>query len=66
MLRPELGGVGWRPLFTPKRTGCYVNGITRATAEVDPHNERWFCHGVGDFGARAWAPTVAFDGQRWR
>ena len=92
---PRLGGAGWRALFTPAKTGCYVNdhcvvrahdgrwhvfGITKATPEIDPHNERWFCHGSGpslaegafkehgpvcDFGARAWAPTVAFDGQRW-
>ncbi|RIL01323.1 MAG: hypothetical protein DCC71_18100 [Proteobacteria bacterium] len=94
-VRPELGGDGWRPLFTPQRTGCYVNdhcvvrapdgrwhvfGITKATPDVDPHQERWFCHGSGaslaaggfeehgrvcDFGARAWAPTVGFDGERW-
>jgi beta-fructofuranosidase len=92
---PELGGSGWRPLFTPKRTGCYVNdhcvvraqdgrwhvfGITKATPELDPGRERWFCHGSGaslaggefeehwkvcDFGPRAWAPTVAFDGERY-
>jgi beta-fructofuranosidase len=95
MTRPRLGGGGWRPLFTPSRTGVYVNdhcvvraadgrwhvfGITKATPEIDPHGERWFCHGSGrslaegafdehlrvcDFGARAWAPTVAFDGERW-
>jgi hypothetical protein len=94
-LRPRLGGSGWRPLFTPKRTGCYVNdhclvrgpggrwhvfGISKATPELDPHQERWFCHGSGaslaggefeehgrvcDFGARAWAPTIGFDGERW-
>jgi arabinan endo-1,5-alpha-L-arabinosidase len=93
--RPRLGGAGWRPLFTPSKTGCYVNdhcvvraadgrwhvfGITKDTPEIDPHRERWFCHGSGesllaggfaehgrvcDFGARAWAPTLAFDGQRW-
>ena len=92
---PRLGGAGWRPLFTPAKTGCYVNdhcvvrahdgrwhvfGITKDTPEIDPHRERWFCHGAGpslaeggfkelgrvcDFGARAWAPAVAFDGQRW-
>jgi hypothetical protein len=92
---PRLGGSGWQPLFTPAKTGCYVNdhcvvrahdgrwhvfGITKDTPEIDPHRERWFCHGSGpslaegrfvergrvcDFGARAWAPTVAFDGQRW-
>jgi beta-fructofuranosidase len=91
---PRLGGGGWRPLFTPARTGCYVNdhcvvrapdrrwhvfGITKPTPEVDPQNERWFCHGSGaslteggwqehgrvcDFGRRAWAPAVAFDGER--
>lgn len=94
-MKPVLAGAGWRPLFTPKRTGCYVNdhcvvrahdgrwhvfGITKATPDVDPQNERWFCHGAGpslatgefkergrvcDFGGRAWAPTVAFDGTRW-
>jgi beta-fructofuranosidase len=95
MSTPRLGGSGWRPLFTPAKTGCYVNdhcvvrahdgrwhvfGITKDTPEIDPHRERWFCHGSGpslgeggfeehgrvcDFGSRAWAPTVAFDGQRW-
>ena len=58
----------------------HVFGITKPTPDVDPQQERWFCHGSGaslaaggfeehnrvcDFGARAWAPTVAFDGQRW-
>lgn len=92
---PRLGGNGWRPLFTPKATGVYVNdhcvvrnhdgrwhvfGITKATPEIDSARERWFCHGSGnslaeggfrehgrvcDFGHRAWAPTVAFDGERW-
>lgn len=95
MTRPRLAGSGWRPLFTPVKTGCYVNdhcvvrapdgrwhvfGITKPTPSIDPHNERWFCHGSGkslaagafvehgracDFGARAWAPAVAFDGRRW-
>jgi beta-fructofuranosidase len=95
MATPKLGGAGWRPLFTPARTGVYVNdhcvvrapdgrwhvfGITKATADIDPSQERWFCHGSGpslaqggfkeharvcDFGTRAWAPTVAFDGERW-
>ncbi len=95
MSRPQLGGSGWRPLFTPVRTGAYVNdhcvvraldgrwhvfGITKPTADIDPHAERWFCHGSGpslaggefkehgrvcDFGSRAWAPSVAFDGERW-
>jgi len=94
-MRPVLAGTGWRPLFTPQRAGCYVNdhcvvrapdgrwhvfGITKLTPDVDPHQERWFCHGSGpslaaggftehgrvcDFGQRAWAPTVAFDGERW-
>jgi len=94
-VKPVLAGDGWRPLFTPKRSGAYVNdhcvvrgpdgrwhvfGITKPTLDVAPHQERWFCHGVGasladghfeerprvcDFGARAWAPTVAFDGERW-
>ena len=93
--RPRLAGTGWRPLFTPRRTGCYVNdhcvvrahdarwhvfGITKATPDLDPHQERWFCHGAGaslakgefeergrvcDFGTRAWAPSLAFDGARW-
>jgi beta-fructofuranosidase len=92
---PRLGGEGWRPLFTPKQSGVYVNdhcvvqahdgrwhvfGITRDTADINPSRERWFCHGSGnaladgafrehprvcDFGYRAWAPTVAFDGERW-
>ena len=95
MLKPQLGGTGWRPLFTPVKTGSYVNdhcvirgpgdrwhvfGITKDTPDIAPHQERWFCHGSGkslahgafsehgrvcDFGARAWAPSVAFDGQRW-
>jgi arabinan endo-1,5-alpha-L-arabinosidase len=95
MSTPKLAGAGWRPLFTPSRTGVYVNdhcvvrapdgrwhvfGITKPTPAIDPHNERWFCHGSGDslarggfaeharacdFGTRAWAPAVAFDGQRW-
>ena len=95
MTRPALGGTGWRTLFAPAKTGCYVNdhcvvrahdgrwhvfGITKETPEVDPQRERWFCHGSGeslaaggfreharvcDFGPRAWAPAVAFDGQRW-
>jgi hypothetical protein len=95
MSRPRLAGSGWRPLFTPVRTGAYVNdhcvvrgpagrwhvfGITKATPDVAPHQERWFCHGSGaslaggawkehgrvcDFGTRAWAPSVAFDGERW-
>ena len=95
MLRPYLAGSGWRALFTPAKTGCYVNdhcviqdhagrwhvfGITKATPQIDPHNERWFCHGSGaslaggewrehvracDFGTRAWAPTIAFDGRQW-
>jgi beta-fructofuranosidase len=95
MATPRLAGPGWRALFTPARTGVYVNdhcvvrahdgrwhvfGITKDTPAIAPHQERWFCHGSGpslaeggfsehgracDFGARAWAPTVAFDGQRW-
>ena len=94
MAKPRLAGSGWRPLFTPVRTGVYVNdhcvvrapdgrwhvfGITKATPDIDPHQERWFCHGSGpslaaggfeehgrvcDFGTRAWAPSVAFDGER--
>jgi beta-fructofuranosidase len=95
MKRPQLGGDAWRALFTPSRTGVYVNdhcvvrapdgrwhvfGITKATPDIDPQQERWFCHGSGrslveggftehgrvcDFGTRAWAPAVAFDGERW-
>ncbi|OAI43607.1 hypothetical protein AYO38_10565 [bacterium SCGC AG-212-C10] len=95
MAIPQLGGDGWRPLFTPSETGSYVNdhcvvrggdgrwhvfGITKETPGVGPHRERWFCHGSGpslvegqlrergrvcDFGHRAWAPTIAFDGERW-
>jgi beta-fructofuranosidase len=95
MVTPKLAGTGWRPLFTPIRSGVYVNdhcvvqakdgrwhvfGITKATPEIDPHQERWFCHGSGaslaaggfeehgricDFGTRAWAPSVACDGERW-
>ncbi|MBI5287360.1 MAG: hypothetical protein HY873_00100 [Chloroflexi bacterium] len=95
MTTPELGGTGWRPLFTPSRAGVHVNdhcvvrggdgrwhviGITKPTPEIDAHNERWFCHGAGpslavgdfkergrvcDFGHRAWAPTIVFDGNRW-
>jgi beta-fructofuranosidase len=94
-LKPVLAGDGWRPLFTPQRTGAYVNdhcvvrapdgrwhvfGITKPTIDLDPNGERWFCHGSGaslaaggfeehgrvcDFGTRAWAPTVAYDGERW-
>jgi beta-fructofuranosidase len=59
---PQLGGSGWRPLFTPVRTGVHVNdhcvvraqdgrwhvfGITKPTPELDPQAERWFCHGSG-------------------
>lgn len=95
MTAPRLGGSSWRPLFTPVKSGAYVNdhcvvrggdglwhvfGITKATPSVNPNRERWFCHGAGaslaagnfeerfsvcDFGARAWAPTVGFDGERW-
>lgn len=95
MTTPVLGGAGWRPLFTPRESGVYVNdhcvvqgpsghwhvfGITKPTPDIGPHQERWFCHGAGrdlgagnfrelgrvcDFGTRAWAPAVAFDGQRW-
>jgi beta-fructofuranosidase len=58
----------------------HVFGITKPTSDLDPNGERWFCHGSGpalgagafeehgrvcDFGTRAWAPTVAFDGKRW-
>jgi hypothetical protein len=95
VLLPRLGGESWRPLFTPRRTGVYVNdhcvvpggdglwhvfGITKLTPDVDVSNERWFCHGAGtslargdleergrvaDWGGRAWAPTIAFDGTKW-
>jgi beta-fructofuranosidase len=58
----------------------HVFGITKLTPDLDPQGERWFCHGSGrslsdgrfqergrvcDFGRRAWAPSVAFDGERW-
>jgi beta-fructofuranosidase len=58
----------------------HVFGITKLTPDINPQAERWFCHGVGaslaggefrergrvcDFGHRAWAPAVAFDGERW-
>jgi arabinan endo-1,5-alpha-L-arabinosidase len=95
MSKPQLGGDGWRTLFTPVRTGVGVNdhcvvraadrrwhvfGITSPDGAVNPQAERWFCHGTGpslaagefrergrvcDFGRRAWAPTMAFDGEQW-
>jgi beta-fructofuranosidase len=58
----------------------HVFGITSIKDELDPQAERWFCHGAGrslaegnfrergrvaDFGRRAWAPAVVFDGERW-
>lgn len=58
----------------------HVIGITKMTAEMGSDGERYFCHGSGaslakggfmehwkacDFGHRAWAPTVVFDGQRY-
>jgi beta-fructofuranosidase len=61
-LKPVLAGAGWRPLFTPERTGCYVNdhcvvrapdgrwhvfGITKPTPDLAPHDERWLTHGSG-------------------
>ena len=67
MSKPQLGPGGWRPLFTPVESGVYVNdhcvgrapdarwhvfGITKATPEVAPHQERWFCHGSGSPLAR--------------
>jgi len=94
-MEPRLAGKPWRPLFTPRATGCYVNdhclfrgrdarwhviGITKMTPEINAHHERYFCHGSGkslavgdfgehwkvcDFGYRAWAPTVALDGDRY-
>jgi hypothetical protein len=60
--RPRLGAAGWRPLFTPRRTGNHVNdhcliraqdgrwhvfGITSVESELDPQAARWFCHGAG-------------------
>ena len=62
MSTPRLGGEGWRPLFTPLKTGIHVNdhcviraqdgrwhvfGITTLKTELDPQAERWFCHGAG-------------------
>lgn len=61
-MRPQLAGRPWRPLFTPRLTGCYVNdhsvirtrdgrwhviGITKMTPEVGSDHERYFCHGSG-------------------
>ena len=92
---PVIKADAWRPLFTPHKTGCYVNdhtvfqdhagrwhviGITKATPDIEPDMERYFCHGSGkslakggfeehdkicDFGTRAWAPTVAHNGERY-
>jgi hypothetical protein len=62
MAIPQLGGDSWRPLFTPERTGIHVNdhcvirtddgwwhvfGITTLNPQLDPQQERWFCHGSG-------------------
>ena len=62
MSTPQLGGSGWRPLFTPVRTGVGVNdhcvvraqdgrwhvfGITQPELAIDPQASRWFCHGSG-------------------
>src|SRR4030095_5316768 len=67
-------------LFRAEDGRWHLFGITKATPAVDPNQERWFCHGSGpslaagafdehwkvcDFGARAWAPTIGFDGQRY-
>jgi beta-fructofuranosidase len=58
----------------------HVFGITKPTHGFDPQAERYFCHGSGhslaegnfrdrgkacDFGNRAWAPTLAFNGEYW-
>jgi arabinan endo-1,5-alpha-L-arabinosidase len=58
----------------------HVIGITKTTPEMNADAERYFCHGSGpslvagqftehwkvcDFGYRAWAPAVVFDGQRY-
>ncbi len=62
MLKPRLGGTGWTPLFTPRKSGSYVNdhcvirgpgdrrhvfAISKDTPDIAPHQERWFCHGSG-------------------
>ena len=63
IVRPQVVAENWRPLFTPRVTGCYVNdhtvfrdprtgrwhviGITRAESQVRPDHERHFCHGSG-------------------
>jgi len=58
----------------------HVIGITKMTPEMNSDQERYFCHGSGvslvdgdfaehwkacDFGHRAWAPAVVFDGQKY-
>jgi len=58
----------------------HVIGITKMTAEMNADQERYFCHGSGaalatgtftehwkvcDFGHRAWAPAVVYDGRRY-
>jgi len=60
-LVPAISG-GWRLLYRPEKTGCYVNdhsliraqdgtwhlfGITRDGPEIMPERERWFTHGRG-------------------
>lgn len=52
----------WKPLFFPKKSGCYINdhsilmgpdgqwhliGITNHAEAHDPEQERWFAHGRG-------------------
>jgi beta-fructofuranosidase len=52
----------WKPLFYPKKSGCYINdhciikgpddywhliGITCPHNKPDPEHERWFAHGRG-------------------
>lgn len=59
MKTPIITG-DWQVLYKPEETGCYVNdhsiiraedgswhlfGITKATPEIDPENERYFTHG---------------------
>ena len=42
MLRPYLAGNGWRALFTPVKTGCYVNDH----CVIQDHAGRWHVFGI--------------------